>query len=92
MKLLAVFMVILVIALPFGFWRAYTRKFSIRWFLSIHLPVPLEILVRVEAHLSYKFIPFTIAAFLAGQFLGAFAGRWWIRRHVRSRGDGCLSE
>ena len=88
MKLVAVFIIILVIALPFGFWRAYTSKFSIRWFLSIHLPVPLDILVRVESDLSYKFIPLTLAAFLAGQFLGSFAGRWWIRRRVGFRAPG----
>ena len=26
--------IVLVVTLPFGFWRAYTRKLSLRWFLS----------------------------------------------------------
>jgi hypothetical protein len=79
---------VLLVTLPFGFYRAYTRKFSARWFLAIHLPVPLVFLARFEAHLSYKFIPFTALAFFAGQMLGATAGRWWIRRRSLARASG----
>ena len=78
----------LLVTLPFGFYRAYTRKFSARWFLAIHLPVPLVFLARFEAHLPYTFIPFTSLAFIAGQMLGARAGRWWIRRRSPARAPG----
>jgi hypothetical protein len=83
MRLLEVIVIVFVVTLPFGFWRAYTRKFSVRWFLAIHLPVPLVFLARFEAHLPYTFIPFTCATFFAAQFLGSFAGRQWIKRRVR---------
>jgi hypothetical protein len=72
---------VLLVTLPFGFYRACTRKLSLRWFLAIHLPVPLVFLARFEAHLSYTFIPFTCLAFTAGQLLGGRVGRWWIKRH-----------
>jgi len=72
---------VLLVTLPFGFYRAYTRKLSLRWFLAIHLPVPLVFLARFEAHLSYTFIPFTCLAFATAQLLGSRVGRWWIKRH-----------
>jgi hypothetical protein len=85
MRLLDVMVIVVLVTLPFGFYRAYTRKFSVRWFLAIHLPVPLVFLVRFEAHLPCSFIPFTCFAFFVGQFLGAKAGRWWIRRRSPAR-------
>jgi hypothetical protein len=78
---MGILVAVVLVTLPFGFYRAYTRRLSLRWFLAIHLPVPLVFLARVEAHLSYTFIPFTCLAFAAAQFLGCRAGRWWIRRH-----------
>jgi hypothetical protein len=72
--------VVILVTLPFGFYRAYTRKLSLRWFLAIHLPVPLVFLARFEAHLSYTFIPFTCLAFTAAQVFGSRVGRWWIKR------------
>jgi hypothetical protein len=80
-RIVAVLVAVVVVTLPFGFYRAYTRKMSLRWFLAIHLPVILVVVARVEAHLPYMFIPFTCLAFASAQFLGAKAGRWWIRRH-----------
>jgi hypothetical protein len=88
MKLAEVLVIVFVVTLPFGFWRAYTRKFSVRWFLAIHLPVPLVFLARFEAHLSYVYIPCTCAAFFAGQFLGSYLGRRWVGRRVRARAGG----
>lgn len=80
--LIEVFVAVVLVTLPFGFYRAYTRKLSLRWFLAIHLPVPLVFLTRFEAHLSYAFIPFTCLAFATGQLAGNRLGRWWIRRHA----------
>ncbi len=83
MSRVEVLVVVFFVTLPFGFYRAYTRKFSARWFLAVHLPVPLVFLARFSAHLPYTFIPFTCAAFFAGQMLGGILGRWWIRRRSR---------
>jgi hypothetical protein len=79
-RVVAVLVAVLIVTLPFGFYRAYTRRMSLRWFLAIHLPVILVVVARVEAHLPYTFIPFTCLAFASAQFLGARAGRWWIGR------------
>lgn len=81
MRIVVVLTAVFLVTLPFGFYRAYTRKLSLRWFLAIHLPVPLVFLARFESHLSWKFIPFTCLAFTAAQILGGRVGRWWIKRH-----------
>ena len=79
-RIAVVLVTVVLVTLPFGFYRAYTRKLSLRWFLAIHVPVILVFLARYEAHLSYAFIPFTALAFASAQFLGARLGRWWIKR------------
>ena len=37
---------VLLINLPFGFWRAGVRKFSPAWFVAVHAPVPLAVGLR----------------------------------------------
>lgn len=81
MRLAEVLAIVLVVTLPFGFYRAHTRKFTARWFLAIHLPVPLVFLARFEAHLPYTFIPLTCLAFFSGQYLGGMVGRSWLKGH-----------
>ena len=76
-------LVIFIVNLPFGYWRARTRKFTVPWFLAIHLPVPLSVGIRLLAGIGWRLsaLPLFVGAFAAGQFLG---GRW---RYVR-RGGG----
>ncbi len=59
-----------LINFPFGYLRNKTKKFSLKWFLCIHLPIPLIFLARISAHLSYRYIPLFVLAALAGQILG----------------------
>ncbi|MCD6271882.1 MAG: hypothetical protein J7K30_03305 [Deltaproteobacteria bacterium] len=68
--LIAIF--VLIINLPFGFWRVQTNKFSRYWFLAVHIPVPIVILLRLVAGtgLQLKTLPIFVCAFLSGQFLG----------------------
>ncbi|HEX7343929.1 MAG TPA: hypothetical protein VF398_06675 [bacterium] len=63
---------ILLINVPFGYWRAGVRKFSAPWFLAVHLPVPVAVGLRLMVHLGWRFylLPLWIGAFFAGQFLG----------------------
>jgi hypothetical protein len=59
-----------ILNLPFGFYRAGTRKFSWQWFLAIHLPVPLIFVMRVTSDAEWTIIPLLIACALAGQLMG----------------------
>ena len=83
MRLVLVALAVFVLNLPFGYWRAGTRKFSWQWALAIHLPVPFVILLRVYSGLGWQWIsfPVLISAFFLGQFAGA-----------RLRGVGSIRE
>lgn len=61
-----------VINLPFGYWRGGLRKLSFLWFLAIHAPVPLVILIRKfhQLQLSWTLAPFLLGSFFLGQFVG----------------------
>jgi len=72
MNLWIVALIVFVFNIPFGYWRANTKKYSFQWFLSIHLPIPFIIILRMIYSLGFKFItyPVLIGAFFSGQFLG----------------------
>ncbi|MFN8177904.1 MAG: hypothetical protein U0167_08250 [bacterium] len=63
---------ILLVNVPFGFWRAGVRKFSVPWFVAVHAPVPLAIGLRFAAGLGFRLatLPIFIAAYFAGQMVG----------------------
>lgn len=60
------------INLPFGYWRGGLRKLSVLWFVAIHAPVPLVIIIRKfhKLELSWGLAPFLLGSFFLGQFLG----------------------
>lgn len=72
LPLLTVGAATLVLNLPFGFWRAGVRKFSFRWFLAVHAPVPLIVVMRLTAGLGWRLstFPVLVGAFFGGQLLG----------------------
>ena len=70
--ILIVALLITTLNLPFGFWRAGTRRLTVPWFLAIHLPVPLAIGLRLAVGLTWRLssLPVFVGAFALGQFLG----------------------
>lgn len=58
------------INLPFGIWRNKQRKFSVLWFVAVHAPVPLVIMLRLLLDVKLIFIPIFIAASILGQYIG----------------------
>ena len=63
---------VLLLNLPFGYWRAGVRKYSRPWFLAVHLPVPGVIALRLSFHLGWHPLTFValVGAFFLGQLLG----------------------
>ncbi|WP_319230640.1 hypothetical protein [Draconibacterium orientale] len=61
-----------VVNLPFGYLRGGFRKLSFWWFVAIHAPVPLIILIRkfFDIQLSWSLAPFLFGSFFLGQFVG----------------------
>ncbi|MCK5912815.1 MAG: hypothetical protein KAG12_02985 [Desulfuromusa sp.] len=56
--------------LPLGYLRETSRKFSLRWFVLIHISIPFIIALRTMLGFSYYWIPFTLGCAVAGQLLG----------------------
>lgn len=65
----------LVISIPCGYIRQNYPKYSFMWFLLIHLPIPFIVLLRIEAGISWHFIPLTLGGSVAGQILGGALSR-----------------
>jgi hypothetical protein len=68
--ILALFIITLLINLPFGYFRSKTRRYSLPWFLYIHIPIPLIFVARTFSHIEFRYIPIFVLAALAGQILG----------------------
>jgi hypothetical protein len=68
---------ILLVNLPFGWWRAGLRKFSPAWFVAVHAPVPLAVGLRWWAGLGFRWglLPLFVAAYFGGQLLGSRLAR-----------------
>ncbi len=74
---------ILMFNLPFGYWWAHTDKFSLQWFLAVHLPVLFAFCVRSMAGVSLLHLatfPAVVGAYAVGQFLGAKLHTRWQKR------------
>jgi len=61
-----------VLNVPFGFIREGFKKFSVMWFVSIHVPIPFVILFRHLFGLGFQLYtyPIMVSAFFLGQFCG----------------------
>lgn len=56
--------------IPFGYWRQGLPRFSALWFLAIHTPVPLVILLRIVFDIGLFIIPVTLTLSILGQIIG----------------------
>ena len=66
-----IFLLTLVLNLFFGYFRGKQKKFSFKWFLYIHLPIPLVVFARLFSHLDFRYIPIFLLAAIAGQIFGS---------------------
>jgi hypothetical protein len=85
--LLFISVLVFLINVPFGAWRARVPARSRQWFLAIHLPVPLVIALRVFSGLGFQLasFPLIVVAFFLGQYVG---GRLTQLTHKRGLSAG----
>ena len=57
--------------IPLGYLRQTARRFSISWFVYIHLSIPFIIALRFALDFGWEVIPFSIAAAVIGQMTGS---------------------
>jgi hypothetical protein len=70
----------IVLNLPLGYAREGFRRFSLGWFVCVHLSIPLIAYLRLANHVSAWAIPAFVGCALLGQVAG---GR--LRRGRRAR-------
>ena len=56
--------------IPLGYLREGTRKYSLGWFVYVHLSIPLVAFLRISSHLTPWVIPVFILCAIAGQIVG----------------------
>ncbi len=62
--------------LPLGFMRESSPRYSVRWFVYIHLSIPFIVAYRLAEGFGWEIVPFTIACAVAGQIVGGRVRRW----------------
>ena len=89
-SLIIITIVVFLLNIPFGYWRANVRRFSIQWFLAIHIPVPFIIAIRVLSDIGFSWhtYVFLVGGFFLGQQSGALAMKW-VRTHCMEK-SSCL--
>jgi hypothetical protein len=70
MSIYELMLIVFVINLPFGHLRSKSTKFSRKWMMAIHVPIPFIILLRVLSGFNWTTIPFMILAAIVGQMAG----------------------
>ena len=78
LKLILLGIVILVLNIPFGYWRANVKRMSLQWLLAIHIPVIIIIAIRFMAGVGFAW--YTYAVFVSAFFLGQQFGGLIIKR------------
>lgn len=79
LRIILVSVTILIINIPFGYWRANVKKFSLQWVLSVHIPVPIIIALRIFVNIGFAWFTyiFLVSAFFLGQKLGAYLHKYF---------------
>ena len=84
LKLLLISLLVFLLNIPFGYWRANVRKFSLQWILAIHIPVPVIIALRIFSGLGFAWYTyvFMVGGFFFGQRSGAILLRKFKARDI----------
>jgi hypothetical protein len=73
--------IVFMINVPFGFWRKSQKRFSLNWFLSIHIPVIISIGLRYLCDIKFEwlYLLLFVLIFITGQFLGRILYSYYLK-------------
>ena len=77
-KLIIIAILVFILNIPFGYWRANVKRFSTQWFLAIHIPVPFIVALRLLSGIGFGWHTylFLVGAFFLGQQFGSRLMKW----------------
>ena len=80
--LILVALLVFILNIPFGYWRANVKRYSVQWFLAIHIPVPFIIGMRLLTEIGFAWYTyvFLVGAFFLGQKFGSVLMTWIHKR------------
>jgi hypothetical protein len=73
MLIIMISILIFLINIPFGFWRSYQSRFSLKWLIAIHAPVIISIVIRMITGVQFKLMNLLI--FIPVFFIGQLTGK-----------------
>ncbi|MEM3742243.1 MAG: hypothetical protein QXU28_04100 [Nitrososphaerota archaeon] len=76
LNLLSALFTVYFLNIPFGYWRAGSKKLSLSWILAIHTPVPAVFIIRFIAGSDLIHLPIFIMFFFLGQLTGGGVRVW----------------
>ena len=68
--IIGIFSFTVMLNTPFGYLRGKAKRFSFKWFLYIHLPIPFVLLARILSNIDMTYIPLFVLAAVIGQVWG----------------------
>ncbi|MCB2195597.1 MAG: hypothetical protein KQH79_07040 [Bacteroidetes bacterium] len=82
-ELIGVSLFILILNIPFGYWRANVKLLSLQWYLAVHIPVPFIILLRIltDVGFGWQTYIYLVLAFFIGQRIGSLF-RSQLKKHM----------
>jgi hypothetical protein len=89
-KLILITILVFLLNIPFGYWRANVKRFSTQWFLAIHIPVPFIVAMRILSGVGFGWETYLLM--VAGYFLGQQFGSMLMKRihHHCQQESSCL--
>ena len=89
-KLILISILVFILNIPFGYWRANVKRFSTQWFLAIHIPVPFIVALRLFSGIGFSWYTyvFLVGGFFLGQQLGSLLIKW-VHQHCYQE-SSCL--
>ncbi len=80
--LILISILVFMLNVPFGYWRANVKKFSVQWFLAVHIPVPFIVALRLLSGIGFAWYTyiFLVGAFFLGHQFGSVVMKWVHRR------------
>jgi len=63
-------LIVFLINIPFGYVRSNAAKFSRKWMMAVHIPVPFVFILRIFSGFNWTVIPLLVLSDVAGQIAG----------------------
>lgn len=58
--------------LPLGRWRVTLKRYSVPWFVAVHLSIPFVLMLRLKMGLNAWFILLSLGTAIVGQLVGGW--------------------